>query len=177
MPNMPFDSDIVSSLVAPVVVRSSVNAKFLNVFLKAAIDVLVAEVGGPVERGQVSLYASNETSDEVNVILTLVGKVHGVVIYSLSRSTALGIVSRIMGMPMVELDELAQSGVSELGNVITGRASILLESAGYVTNISVPMLVVGKASISIINFQRLVVPLQSPVGPIAIHLAVRESTP
>jgi len=97
------------------------------------------------------------------------------VLYGMSIPTSLAIVSRIMGQTFAEFDGLAQSGVGELGNVISGKATINLSNAGYQTTISPPTLVVGEgAQISTLDFSRIVVPLETEVGQLVVHLAVRE---
>lgn len=166
--------EAISSLVTPTFTRSNMEAKFLNAFTQSAVDVLTAEVGGTVERGQVTLERSGYATNDVNVILTVVGRLRGVVIYSMSRATALTIVSQIIGQPLTEFDELAQSGVGELGNVMTGRASTLLASMGYPAQLSVPTLVIGQAMISLLDFHRVVVPLVCQYGHLEVHLALRE---
>jgi|YNPNPStandDraft_1061719.scaffolds.fasta_scaffold06543_2 chemotaxis protein CheX len=166
--------ELITDLVTPFIQKSKMDVRFLTPFLKAAIEVLTAELGGPVRRGELSLQRSAYTTAEVNVLITLVGRVQGVVIYGLSQATALAIVSQIMGQPFDSLDNLAQSGVGELGNVITGRASTLLANEGYASQLSVPMLVIGKAKISLLDFPRLVVPLLIQHGQIDVHLALRE---
>jgi chemotaxis protein CheX len=73
------------------------------------------------------------------------------------------------------LDKLAQSGIAELGNVITGRASMKLAEAGYESNISTPSLIIGRgATISTLEFPRLIVPLNTSMGSLTIHLSLRE---
>jgi chemotaxis protein CheX len=80
----------------------------------------------------------------------------------------------MMGEGFQELSALAQSGIAELGNVITGRASMKLSQAGYEATISPPSLVLGaNAAISTLDTPRLVVPLESQFGPVHIHLALR----
>lgn len=151
------------------------NAKLLNLFLDAAVEVLEAEVGPPIERGQITLKNGDHETNEVNVHLAVLGRLEGAVIYGMSKETALNIVSRMIGQRMDELDDLAQSGIAELGNVITGRAGTLLAPTGYVTSISVPTLLIGKAKITVQDFRRLVVPLHCQDGVIDVHLALRES--
>jgi chemotaxis protein CheX len=80
----------------------------------------------------------------------------------------------MLGEKIEELDGLAQSGIAELGNVITGRASMNLSKAGFESNISPPSLVIGSgASISTLDTPRLVVPLRTTYGEVMIHLALR----
>jgi len=155
-----------------------VNVKFMNPFIEAAAEVFKAEVGLTIQRGNLSLQKSAMTSTDISVLITLVGDVQGVVIYGLSTATALGMVSRIMGQDFPEFDNLAQSGVAEVGNVITGRATIKLSEAGYSANISPPTLIQGAGiKISTLDFSRIEVPLKTEIGDLIIHLALRESPP
>jgi len=53
-----------------------------------------------------------------------------------------------------------------------------LSEAGFASNISPPTLVRGKdIAISTLDFARIVVPLQTNLGAIVAHLALRESPP
>lgn len=152
------------------------NVKFLNPFVEAANEVLGAEVGVRLTRGALTLQKSALTSDEVTVLISMVGQVQGVVLYGLSVATGLALVSRMLAQEFAEFDGLAQSGVAELGNVITGRASIKLANAGIAAEISPPTVVQGRGvTISTLDFSRIVVPLASELGQLTVHLALRES--
>ncbi|MBM4423089.1 MAG: chemotaxis protein CheX [Chloroflexi bacterium] len=152
------------------------NVKFLNPFVEAANEVLEAEAQTVMKRGNLTLQKSSLTADEVTVMLSLVGQVQGVVFYGMSVATGLALVSRVMAQQFKTFDALAQSGVAELGNVITGRASIKLAEAGYIANISPPALIQGQSvTISTFDFSRIVVPLSCEFGNLMVHLAVRES--
>ena len=81
-----------------------------------------------------------------------------------------------MGEKFDALNALAQSGIAELGNVITGQASMRLAEAGFESNISTPSLIIGRgASISTLEYPRLVVPLATSIGSLTIHLSLREN--
>ncbi|MEW6503794.1 MAG: chemotaxis protein CheX [Chloroflexota bacterium] len=151
------------------------NVKFLNPFVEAAYEVLRAETGMEISRGELRLEQGMYVTDDVTVILSLVGAVEGTVFYSMNRSAAVRFASIMMGEALVELNGLAQSGIAEIGNVITGRASMKLSENGYESNISTPSLILGKgASISTLDYPRLVVPLVTDAGSVEIHLALRE---
>ena len=154
------------------------NVKFMNPFIEAATEVLKVECGVDVGRGNLSLAKSSMTAEDITVLLSLVGQIQGVVLYGLSTTTALSLVSRVMGQQFSTFDNLAQSGVAELGNVITGRATVKLSEAGYNVNISPPTLIQGKGiTISTLDFGRICVPLKTEFGEISTHLALRESPP
>jgi len=151
------------------------NVNYLNPFIEAAAEVLQVEVGASITRGPIALHRSPYTARDVTVTLSLIGRVEGMVLYGLSTDTALQLVSTMMGEPIDELDELAQSGIAELGNVMTGRASIKLAQAGYDCDISTPTIILGCGTrISTLSLQRLALPLQTQYGSIEIHLALRE---
>jgi chemotaxis protein CheX len=152
------------------------NVKFMNPFVEAANEVLTSETGLAITRGTLSLQKTGLTTDDVTVVLSIVGQVQGVVLYGMSQPTALTLVSRMMGQEFPEFDSLAQSGIAELGNVITGRATIKLSHAGYATDISPPTLIHGKGvTVSTLDFSRVMVPLATQAGEIVVHIALRES--
>lgn len=151
------------------------NVKFLNPFVEAAYEVVTAETQGAVTRGDLSLDHGLYVTDDVTVVLSLVGDVKGTVLYSLAQETAIKLASIIMEDEFTQFDELAQSGIAELGNVITGRASMKLSETGCESNISTPSLIIGKgALLSTLDYPRLIVPLVTIAGPLRIHIALRE---
>ncbi len=151
------------------------NVKFLNPFVEAAHEVLQTETAISITRGELGLEKNAYLTNDVTVIISLVGRVEGTVFYAMNEGTAIALASRILGEPLGALSPLAQSGIAELGNVITGRASVKLSEAGYESTISPPTMLLGKgATISTLDFGRLVVPLNSECGSVAIHLALRE---
>jgi len=152
------------------------NVKFLNPFVDAAVDVLKAEAKANISKGTITLQKSALTTDEVTVLINLVGQVQGVVLFGLSEKMGMNIVSMMMSQEFSEFDNLAQSGVAELGNVISGRATVMLAEAGFKSTISPPTMIKGKGvQISTLDFPRIVVPLNCEYGEMVIHLALRES--
>jgi len=151
------------------------NVKFLNPFIEAAFEVLKAEAGVNPARGPLGLEQNEYKTDDITVILALVGAVEGTVYYGMSNDTAMLLVSKMIGENITSFNSLAQSGIAELGNVITGRASVKLSVAGYEATISPPTLLLGKdATISTLDFARIVVPVMFDGAQINIHLALRD---
>jgi chemotaxis protein CheX len=152
-----------------------VKVEFINPFVKAAIDVLKTEIGSEVERGRLRVESSSANTHDVNVMIGVTGAAQGIVIYSMAAETARNIVGKMMGQPFEEFDALAQSGIAEMGNVITGLASRGLSETGYICNITPPTLITGtNTAIGTLDIPRLALPLTSICGEIEIHLALRE---
>src|SRR5919201_2120256 len=134
-------------------------------FLLAAKGVLEQELGGDVGRGQITVERGDFEAGEITAVVGVTGALSGAVMYKMSEATALAIVGQMMGQQFMELDALARSGVGELGNVITGRAGVLLEKGGISADIASPMLIVGRGgSMSSLDIPRLVVALETRVG-------------
>lgn len=151
------------------------DVKFLNPFVQAAVEVLKAEMDANTVRGEITLQKSSLTSDDITVLINLIGDVYGVVMYGMSTVTCMNLVSKIMGQEFTEFNALAQSGVAELGNVISGQATIRFSEAGFKSNISTPTVLNGNGvEISTLDFPRIVVPLETQFGMVTVHLALRE---
>jgi chemotaxis protein CheX len=156
--------------------RSDMRVEFVAPFYQAAGEVLESELGAAPDRGQVAVRKSPRTSHDVTAILRVVGSVSGVVLIAMNEPTALAMVGRMMGEECAEFDELAQSGIGELGNVITGRAAVLLAEAGFPSDITPPQLVVGRGTaIAGADQPLLVMPLQTEVGQLEIHVGLQEA--
>ena len=152
------------------------RVEFVNPFVQAARDVLESELGGETTRGNIRLEKSAYTTDEVTAVVGVAGRVAGVVLYSMSEATARAVVSRLLGQEFGEFDSLAQSGIGELGNVITGRAGVLLADAGFPSNLTPPALLIGKGTmVTTLDLNRLVLPLQTEVGRLEIQVVLRET--
>jgi len=145
-------------------------------FLLAAKGVLEQELGGDVGRGSFSVERGDFEAGEITAVIGVTGSLSGAIMYRMSEATALAIVGRMMNQEFKELDALARSGIGELGNVITGRAGVLLEKAGIVADIAPPMLIVGRGgTMSSLDIPRLMVPLQTRAGIIDMQIALRKS--
>lgn len=151
------------------------RVELIGPFVDAAARVISQECGEQVGRGQLHRVRSPQTSNDISALIAITGGVAGLVIYSLSEPTALGFASRMIGEPVTELDALAQSAIAELANMITGQAGIALEKNGFPSDMSPPVLLIGKgSSIATLNLTRLVVPLVVSFGEFTIDIAVKE---
>jgi chemotaxis protein CheX len=156
--------------------HAPMRVQLVNCYVRAAADVIAQESGSPVKRGGVRLERDSYTSEEITAMVGVNGAMGGSFYLSMSEATALSLVSSMMGQEAEVFDELAQSGIAELANVVAGAASIGLAELGYTTNITPPLLLLGaNAKISTVEIQRLVVPLTTANGSIHVHVALREN--
>lgn len=144
-------------------------------FIEAAANVLLKECGEVVSKGKLFRVRSPQTSNDVSVLIAITGNVAGLVVYSMSEATARGFAGKMMGEEVPAFDAIPQSAIAELANVITGQAGIALEQAGFATDMSPPVLLVGNgSSIATFNLTRLVVPLVVSSGEFLVDIALKE---
>jgi chemotaxis protein CheX len=150
------------------------RAQFLEPFVEAARDVLTEELGMEVTHGKLALATGAATTLDVTVVIGITGRLTGIAVYGMPGSMAMAIVERMLGSPVSDLDEMALSGIAELSNVITGRATTLLSGMGLYCDIAPPILLLGAGSrLSTVSIQRLVIPLNTDIGTMQAQVAVK----
>ena len=70
------------------------NVKFLNPFVSSAFEIFSLELHENVERGDLRLETDAYVTDDVTVVLSLIGAVEGTVFYSTSADSARQMASR-----------------------------------------------------------------------------------
>lgn len=94
------------------------------------------------------------------IMLGITGELTGQVCIVFDFDVARDIASRMMmGMPVTEIDDMAKSALSELGNMIMGNAATLLSSNKIMIDITPPTLATGKAKLASPNMTSIKVPL------------------
>lgn len=150
------------------------KAEIANVFVKSVQDVLQAEIGGPIGIGQLSVQTAPYTNQHITTLIGFTGDIQGIMLLGLSQEDAKLFMSHMLGRADGGLEDMAQSAMAELGNVIAGRSITGLSVDGYHCTISPPTLVLGSGTIiSTLSIQRLVLPLATPCGNLELQLALR----
>ena len=89
----------------------------------------------------------SKTVEDITIILEMVGKIKGQIVYMMNKDFGLELASNMIGMPISEvdeLDELGMSALSEIGNIITGSALTKLSDAGFYCETTIPKIILGK---------------------------------
>lgn len=120
------------------------NAAYLNHVLNAFTNVLPQLGFTTVQKGNVSVNGRNIKSSGVCVVMGCTGDIKGTIIYDLNEESAKKIASKMMmGMPVDELNEMAQSAISELANMLTANAATDFSKDGLIVDISTPAIFTG----------------------------------
>ena len=152
------------------------KVEYINPFIEAAQSVIKTICGIDAKLGKVYLRSSSFSVHQVVIMIGVIGRIKGQVCFELSIETAKKIASAMMGgMPVVELDEISKSAVSEMGNMIMGNTSTIFAIKSISIDITPPSLLTGE-KIEISNkISTMVVPLElKGVGTISINVAAEE---
>ncbi len=155
------------------------RVEYINPFVEAAHDVLKEVLHTDVKRGELYLKSTATPVLGVAAIIGLAGDVEGRVLLDMDRTTAVQVASGMLaGMemePITDLNEMGRATITELANMITGRAVTKLHNLGFAFDLTPPALVTGdNMEISNANVEALIVPMELPQGRIEINVAIRE---
>jgi len=120
------------------------DARCINPVIDAFREILPQLGLADIQRGSVSVGTNSVESLGVTVIIGMTKGLRGNVAYNMTEATAMAIASAMMGgMTVTQFDELPQSAISELVNMVTANAAIRFEQMGILVDISPPSLIVG----------------------------------
>jgi len=120
------------------------KAEYVNPFLQAFDSVVGQVVNVKPEKGNLYVKEGSVKSGEVVITIGVTGDLTGTVILNMSEYAAKYIASKMMyGMEVKELDDMAKSAISELGNMIAGNSASFFLNIGKNINITPPSLYTG----------------------------------
>ena len=138
----------------------SINVEYINPFLMAATNIIKDICQIDMQVGKPYVKQTAFADDSVIIMIGITGEMRGSVIIALTYNKALEIASKMMmGMPVTELDEMATSAISELGNMIMGNAATILSTKGVGIDITPPTLCRGNLTITQSYTKNICIPL------------------
>ncbi|OPJ64206.1 chemotaxis protein CheX [Clostridium oryzae] len=153
------------------------KSEYIDSFVQATQSVTEMLFGTGVKHEKPYLRNSVLLSNQVVVMIGVIGKIKGQVSFELPIDTAKKIASVMMGgMEVTELDDISKSAVSEMGNMIMGNASTIFAGQNINIDITPPTLLMGE-KIEISNkAPNIIAPLElEAMGTILISIAVEEA--
>jgi len=121
------------------------DVNYINPILSSFVNVMPQLGLANVEKKGMSLKGRFIESPGVMIIVGIIGDIKGNVIYGISLNDAKKIASTMMmGMPVENFDELAQSAISELTNMLTANVATNFSNDNIIINISTPTLIHGQ---------------------------------
>jgi len=119
-----------------------VQASLVNPFLSSSIHVIETLIQIKPSVGQLSVQKIDYLHHYIWFKIGIVGSLNKDILFGFPETVAFRMVSGMMGgYPITEFDEMCQSAVGELGNMISGNASAILYQQGIEVDITPPHLV------------------------------------
>ncbi|THF76906.1 chemotaxis protein CheX [Cohnella fermenti] len=150
------------------------KAEFINPFLESARHVIEQMVQIKPSTGQLSVKDIQFIDHYVWIQIGMTGQMSGNIVFGLSETVALKIISAMMGgFTITEIDEIGKSAISELGNMISGNASTMLYNQGVQVDITPPRVVHSSVFDSLASGRALAVPLiMDGIGELEIQVMI-----
>ncbi|MDO5518133.1 MAG: chemotaxis protein CheX [Clostridium sp.] len=120
------------------------DVKHINPVIESFVNIMPQLGLSNVNKENVSLKGNLIESPGVVIIIGLIGDVKGNIIYGMSIEDAKKIASiMMMGMSVDEFNEMAQSAISELVNMLTANVATNFSRDSIAVDISTPTLIQG----------------------------------
>ncbi|PLS19094.1 chemotaxis protein CheX [Bacillus sp. M6-12] len=120
------------------------KAEHINPFITECQSMFQEVAGIPLKVAGTTLKQSPTSNKNVVIMLGVTGDLRGNVAINIDEEGVKYIASQMMGgMPVVELDEMTKSAISELGNMIMGRVCTAFSTKGTFIDITPPSLLTG----------------------------------
>ncbi len=135
------------------------NADYINPFLIAATKVLKEMVFIDAKIGKAYAKDTRFENQSLLIMLGVTGKMKGQVILDFNEVVALDVASKMCMMPLDEMNELAQSAVCELGNMILGNTATVFSTKGIGIDITPPTICNGPVTFTNMYTTNICIPL------------------
>jgi chemotaxis protein CheX len=150
------------------------KAEDIKPFLESALIVIEQMVQIRPRAGQLSTRDIKFADNHIWIQIGLTGHMNGDIVFGLSESVALRMISAMMGgYDTTEIDEMGRSAISELGNMISGNATTMLYNLGMHVDITPPKIMETQFKSNYGAQQALAVPLiMDGIGEMEIHVLI-----
>jgi chemotaxis protein CheX len=152
----------------------NVNVEHINPFLIASTKILkeMCFVDSKIGRPYIKNPAFFE--DTLIILIGFTGEMRGQAMIAFENPVACDIASKMMMMPIAEMDELAKSAICELGNMIMGNTATIFSTKGIAIDITPPTVGNGTMSFTTSYASNICVPLEYEENKrIEINIAIK----
>lgn len=150
--------------------------EFINPFVESSVEIIEEVSGAKVERQEIVLRNKITKISGIAAIIGVIGEADGRLLFDMTEETALNVASAMNDEKLTEMNTLTRETLTELANMITGKAITKLHAMGFKFKMTPPSLVTGRdMSITDLGVEVLVVPLKTSLGEIEVNIALKEN--
>lgn len=138
------------------------NIKYAKLFLNSFENVIYEIMNEKVNKEELYIKENRNNRGDVLVSIGVTGDVKGYLIIDMTESVAKHIASKMMfDMKVDEMNEMVQSAICELSNMIAGSVAVNFGKLGKKVNITTPNLYLGKnRDLEIYNKKIISIPIK-----------------
>ena len=125
---------------------AAISAEHINVFLMASTKILKDMCNYTVKIGKPFVKPCQFQNETLVIMIGVTGEMRGQVMLAMDYNMAYDIASKMMMMPISQLDDMSESAISELANMIMGNASTVFSVQGIGIDITPPTICKGNMS-------------------------------
>ncbi|MDD3225072.1 MAG: chemotaxis protein CheC [Clostridium sp.] len=149
------------------------DVKYINPFIGSFINVMPQLGISNFKKDTLSVKDRVIKSSGVLIIIGIVGDFKGNVFYRTTMDCAKKIASTMMmGAEVTTLDPIAQSALSELGNMLAANASTIFSKDNIIIDISTPTLMYGDFTTTANSKQIISINMLIGDDPFEINIAI-----
>lgn len=149
------------------------NVEYINPFLMAASSVL-RDFGVETTIGKPSVKEAAFENDSLIIMIGVTGEMKGQVMIAFRNDVACEIASKMMMMPVTEMNEISTSAICELGNMILGNSATIFSTKGIGIDITPPTMCSGEVVFSTNYAANVAIPLTLADGKsIEINVSIK----
>lgn len=154
------------------------KVELINPIASALSKVFKETMGVELKRGDLFLRKNPIPLEKVLVIVGVTGNIKGQIIISLGSKCSLSIASKMMmGMEVLELDEMSKSAIGELGNMTAGTYATKISNLNYKVDITTPIVLCGTdMELNAYNQKQIAIPFSSELGDVTIDVSISENS-
>lgn len=120
------------------------NAVHINTVLTEITKIAKEYLEVDLAVKEKSLKNAPVTTEDITIIIGVVGSLSGSVFFSMNNETAKKVASKMaFGMEFDEVDELCKSAIGELGNICMGNVATAFSEKELPVNIAPPVTIEG----------------------------------
>lgn len=149
------------------------KAEHINPFIISVCKIMKDICMLDLKMGKPFVKDDKYEGDSSLIKLGIIGALKGEVVLSLHYETALAVISKMMMMPVNEIDAIGQSAISELGNMIAWNAATVFANDSTIIDITTPDYCVGKDYAGS-GKQVFCIPFESDIGELSINIFIEE---
>lgn len=150
------------------------DVSYINPFISASVSVIKSMCGTGVKVNKPYITPIIFDAGSRVILIGITGNVKGQIFLGFPKETTLDVAGAMMGgMVLNEMDEIAESALSELGNMIMGNVATIFSASNIKIDITPPSMAKGDMKFDTNRMEHICIPIVVNSNSIYLHIALK----